>query len=116
VGVIPGLLLQQLRSGRCIQIIDLRDDDDVHRLGWIAGTRRIPLRQLLVRRAELAGLESEPIVLVSGQGVSAEGAAAALRLAGFHNVTALAGGFARWLSLGLPVESTQRMHFAATIA
>jgi rhodanese-related sulfurtransferase len=105
----PELLLQELRSGRSMTILDVRDAESFQHLGWIAGARHIPMRELLGRRAELRGLEGERILVVSARGTSAHDAAVALNLAGFGDVASLAGGMARWLSLGFPVVHAQKM-------
>ena len=112
----PELLFQELQSGRKIAIVDVRDRDDVLRSGWIAGARCIPLRQLVRRRGELAGLMAERLVVVSERGVSAHGAAVALKLAGFSEVGSLSGGMTRWLELGFPVERAQAVRLPATVA
>jgi rhodanese-related sulfurtransferase len=109
----PELLLQELQSGRSVTILDVRDDESFRRLGWIAGARHIPLRQLVGRRSELMGLEGAQIVVVSARGLSAHGAAVALKLAGFGDVVSLVGGMARWLSLGFPVEHAQDVQMRA---
>ncbi len=100
----PELLLQEIESGRLVEIVDVRAQDECERVGWIAGARRFPLRQLRGRMAELEPIKHEPVVIVSTRGVSAHGAAAALAVAGFSEVAILRGGMARWLALGLPVR------------
>ena len=101
----PELLLQYLRSGRRVTVLDVREPDEVAKsLGRMPGARYVPLRQLFARRAELVTAAHDIVVTVSTNGLRANAAAFTLALAGFADVRALEGGMVRWLSLGYPVE------------
>lgn len=96
------LLAQELRSGRKIIVIDIRNKDEFIR-GHIDDARSIPIHQLIARACEITTDRSRMIVIVSEWGTRAKIAAAALRLAGYPEVATLAGGMKRWLELALPV-------------
>lgn len=99
------LLLQELRSGRDIVIVDVRTPPEFE-AGHIPGSRLIPLHQLVARSCELETHRADPVVLVSRNGTRARLADAALRVAGFLEVSVLAGGIRRWRELGYPIEDT----------
>lgn len=99
----PELLFQEIESGRFVNIVDVRQRDEAARVGWIAGARRIPIHQLRGRISEIDSMKCEPVVVVSTRGIGAHTAASALGRSGFCDVSVLAGGMQRWLSLGLPV-------------
>jgi rhodanese-related sulfurtransferase len=96
------LLAQEMRSGRKLVIVDVRNKDEFCE-GHIAGARWIPIHQLVARASEITTDRSAPVVCVSRSGRRAEIAAAALRLAGFPEVATLAGGMHRWTALALAV-------------
>jgi rhodanese-related sulfurtransferase len=102
------LLAQEMESARDVHVVDVRDTTECLCVGWIAGARRFPLRQLRGRLAEIDAFKRDRVVVVSTRGVTAHGAAAALVLAGFSDVAVLRGGMTRWLSLGLPVVHASR--------
>jgi rhodanese-related sulfurtransferase len=100
----PELLVQELRSGRRILIVDVRSTDEFRSAaGRIHGACSMPLHHLRARAAELGSHRSEAIVVVSGRGNAARRAAVELELLGFTEVRALDGGMQRWTELGLPV-------------
>jgi sulfur dioxygenase len=104
-GVDAELLLQRLRSDGRVNVIDVRSHAEFRGpVGRIPSARSLPLDELVARRAELGGQESEPIVVVSRRGTRASIAVRLLEAAGFSEVAALEGGMQRWLDLGLPVE------------
>jgi rhodanese-related sulfurtransferase len=99
----PELLLQQLRSGRRLTILDIRDRSEF-RAGRIPGARSVPLQHLEPRLEEFMPHYSEPVILVSERGIRSRAAALQLELAGFTEVQSLEGGMCRWRELGLPVD------------
>ena len=104
-GIDPELLVQELRSGRRVTLVDVRSTSEFRGPGGrITGSRSIPLPQLLARRDELAGLSSERLVVVSGRAVRSRLAALELELMGFTEVQSLDGGLERWTALGFPIE------------
>jgi rhodanese-related sulfurtransferase len=104
----PELLLQELRSGVPVFIVDVRKRAEVRACGAISGSRLFPLHHLAARVDELAEHRCGPIVVVSQKEEQSRTAVAILTLAGFNEVLALEGGFARWLELGYPVESRRQ--------
>lgn len=104
----PELLLQELRSGRNVIVLDVRNHDefcDAH----IEGARSIPIHQLVARASEITTDRSTLVVLVSNEGGRARIAAASLRLAGYAEIATLAGGIKRWRELGFPTKRTSGM-------
>lgn len=106
------LLLQELRSGRNIVVVDVRNADEF-RDAHIEDARSIPIHQLIARACEITTDRSAPVVVVSNRGLRAMVAAASLRLAGFAEIAILAGGLKRWRELGYPVRRTSGMMRAA---
>ena len=101
----PDLLVQELRSGRDVVIVDVRSKAEFC-AGHIAGSRLIPIHQLVARTCELDTHRTHPVVVVSQDGLRAKVAAGALSLAGFGDVAVLDGGIRRWRELGHPLEDT----------
>jgi sulfur-carrier protein adenylyltransferase/sulfurtransferase len=102
------LLAQELRSGRKIVVVDVRNKEEFVE-GHIHGARSIPIHQLVGRASEITTDRSNVVVIVSNAGARAKIAAASLRLAGYAEVATLAGGMKRWRELGLPVRCTSGM-------
>lgn len=101
----PELLLQELRSGRNVIVLDVRNHDEFCE-GHIDGARSIPMHQLVARACEITTDRSTLVVVVSNEAARAKIAAASLRLAGYAEIATLAGGFRRWRELGFPVKRT----------
>jgi rhodanese-related sulfurtransferase len=99
------LLAQELRAGRNIVVVDVRNKDEFVE-GHIHDARSIPIHQLVARACEITTDRSVMIIVVSGSGDRAKIAAASLRLAGYPEVAILAGGMRRWRELDLPVRCT----------
>jgi uncharacterized membrane protein YdjX (TVP38/TMEM64 family)/rhodanese-related sulfurtransferase len=98
-------LKRRLDSGEGIMVIDVRGRDEfTGPLGHIVTARNIPVTELDGRRAELAGLERTPIVLVCRTDRRSGAAARTLRAAGFTEVSVLRRGMEQWNAVGLPVE------------
>lgn len=107
------LLLQELRSGRNVIVVDVRNHDEFCD-GHIEGARSIPIHQLVARASEITSDKSTLVVLVSGEGGRAKIAAASLRLAGYAEIATLAGGIKRWRELGFPLKRTSLQMRAVT--
>jgi rhodanese-related sulfurtransferase len=97
-------LLQQIRSGVPVLVIDVRDRSELIEGGAIAGARCFPFEQLGTRLGELSARHDTSVIVVSQDEQRSSAAAATLALAGFAEVAALEGGMKRWLALGFPVE------------
>lgn len=101
----PDLVLQKLRSGQDLLLVDVRSSTEF-RGGHIPSSRSMPIHQLVARSAEIASHKSDLIVLVSRTGARAHVAASALRLAGFTEVAILLHGLDHWRERGLPIQDT----------
>jgi rhodanese-related sulfurtransferase len=97
-------LLQQIRSGVPVLVIDVRDRTELIETGAIAGARCFPFEQLESRLAELAARHDTSVIVVSQDERRSSAAAATLARSGFAEVAALEGGMKRWLALGYPIE------------
>lgn len=95
-------LLQQIRSGVQLTILDVREPGRHNVASRIAGARAIPLHRLGARVSELTALCATPLVVVSQGEQGARAAAMVLEGEGFQEVFLLEGGMARWLELGYP--------------
>ena len=89
----PTELKNRLDAGDDLQIVDVREDNEVA-LGTIPNAKHIPLAQVLNRMNELEP-DRETIVYCKMGGRSAK-AVQFLRDAGFRKVRNLAGGIDRW--------------------
>lgn len=83
-------------------MLDIRTADE-YRKGHITGARNIPLANLKDQLASLDNAKDKPIIVVCFAGMSARGAAATLRKAGFSAVSVLGGGMNAWTAANLPV-------------
>jgi uncharacterized membrane protein YdjX (TVP38/TMEM64 family)/rhodanese-related sulfurtransferase len=100
-----GDLKRRLDGGEPITIVDVRGVDEfTGPLGHIATARNIPVGDLGVRLAEIAGLEQKPIVLVCRTDKRSAVAAQTLHTAGFIQINVLRRGMEQWNEAGHPVE------------
>jgi uncharacterized membrane protein YdjX (TVP38/TMEM64 family)/rhodanese-related sulfurtransferase len=98
-------LKRRLDGGEAVTVIDVRGSDEfTGPLGHIATAHNIPVGELNGRLSELAGLESETIVLVCRTDKRSAAAARTLRAAGFAQVSVLRRGMEQWNDAGLPVD------------
>jgi uncharacterized membrane protein YdjX (TVP38/TMEM64 family)/rhodanese-related sulfurtransferase len=98
-------LKRRLDSGEAVTVVDVRGPDEfTGSFGHIASARNIPVGELGVRLAELAGLERAPVVLVCRTDKRSAAATRTLHTAGFTQVTVLRRGMEQWSEAGLPVE------------
>jgi SulP family sulfate permease len=91
-------LWQQLRGKDAPLVVDVREPREFKR-GHIPQARLVPLGALLAAPPDLP--RSCPIILVCGSGRRSVRAAAALRGAGYDNLTILQGGMRAWEAAGL---------------
>jgi rhodanese-related sulfurtransferase len=98
------LLLQELRSGWSITILDVRGAGAFHGpTGRLAGSYSVPMDELVARCRELVRHRSEPVVVVSEHGIASRRAAVELERAGFTEVRSLDGGITEWARHGFPL-------------
>lgn len=96
-------LNRRMLNGESIQIVNVLEPDH-YNLGFIKGSRKIPLSKLEERMSELD--KSKPVVTYCANGDCGASRAAAEKLAakGFQ-VSAYEGGIKEWKESGLPIES-----------
>lgn len=83
-------------------VLDIRSADDFKK-GHITGARNLPLAQLKDQLASLEKDKTKPVIVVCQAGMSAQGAAKQLLVAGFNQVAVLRGGMGKWFEASLPV-------------
>ena len=83
-------------------VVDVRAVADFEK-GHVPGAKQVALTEAKPEHKLLAAAKSRPVVLVCKSGQSAEGAARALRKAGFERVFVLDGGIDGWQQAGLPL-------------
>jgi len=85
------------------QLIDVREPNEFNGpIGRIAGSKLIPLGELVARAAEIA--KDRPVVAVCRSGARSAQAVVILQKAGFTDVANLAGGMLRWRAEGHSIE------------
>ena len=99
----PAALNERIQSGKPF-IVDVRDAEEIHNQGYIAGSVSIPSRSLLRNLDKLPG-RSRPIVVICASGIRSAMAMTALQLMGYTNVSALTGGVLAWKAAKLPLET-----------
>lgn len=82
-------------------LLDVRSPDEFAK-GRVAQAKNVPAAELSARATEFASQAC--IVVMDASGKDAGKAAATLRTAGAKRVVVLDGGYAMWLSAGLPVK------------
>lgn len=98
-------LKQRLDKGEDILVIDARSSEEyIGDLGHIAGSRNIPIENLLQRLDELKAYQQHFIVIVCRTDRRSIKAAELLTKAGFTDVVVLQGGMVQWNHIGLPVD------------
>ena len=98
-------LQEMLASGTPTLLLDVREPAEyTGELGHLAGSRLIPLRELMSRLEEIDEHKGAPVVTVCRAGMRSATAAAILGRSGFSDVSNLAGGMVGWNDAALPVE------------
>jgi rhodanese-related sulfurtransferase len=110
---VENLSLEALRAEldrRQVQLLDIRDVRERHKLGWIPGSMHVPRGMLEFWLDPTSPYytgkvdpEKRIVVYCAGGGRSAL-AADVLRAMGFPDVAHLEAGFNGWSAAGLPVE------------
>lgn len=107
-------LQAELRSGEPVQVLDIRDIRERHKLGWIPGAMHVPRGMLefwLDPTSKYYSGKVDPekrIILYCAGGGRSALAADVLQEMGFPNVAHLEAGFNGWAAAGLPVEREQK--------
>ena len=98
--------LQEMLASRTPPLLlDVREPAEyTGELGHLAGSRLIPLRELMSRLEEIDEHKGAPVVTVCRAGMRSATAAAILGKSGFSDVSNLAGGLLGWNEAGMPVE------------
>jgi len=89
----PLALASRRREQADIQLLDVREPWE-REICFIAGSRHIPLAQIVDRARELS--LTSPIVVYCHHGVGSLTGAATLQRLGMQNVVSLAGGIDAW--------------------
>ncbi|WP_297990654.1 rhodanese-like domain-containing protein [Anoxybacillus sp.] len=90
--ILPQEVEQQLKEGRALSIIDVREDEEVAQ-GKIPGARHIPLGQLLERMNEVNKDQEHILVCRSG---NRSGMACQLLESYGYRVVNMTGGMLEW--------------------
>lgn len=99
--VSPREALQQLSAGALL--LDVREPYE-HATGMAEGAVALPLGELLQRIQELAPDKDTAILAICAHGPRSLRAAHALQQLGYARVVSVAGGTARWIDEGLPIQ------------
>ena len=84
--------------------LEVREAKELAESGYIAGATHIPLRALVKNLDKLPPDKGAPIIAECANGHRSAMAMMTLSLLGYSNVKSLAGGFAAWAKLGLPIS------------
>ncbi len=96
-------LNSKIQSGELMQIINVLDLE-FYKLGFIKGSKRIPLHQLDARLGEL-NKSIEVVTYCASSACNASKHAAELLVRKGFRVTAYEGGIKEWKEAGLPTET-----------
>lgn len=100
----PPELLKRIGAGAIV--VDVRGPDEyAGPLGHIPRAINLPLPALQGRLHELAPFTTKPLILVCHTDKRSAAAASLLSAHGFHDVSVLRGGMARWRADSLAAES-----------
>lgn len=88
-------------AGRAI-LIDVREPDE-HATGIVAGARRLPMRQLGARLAEIPVNPAKPVFLICNTQNRSSATLRALRQRGYAHVRYVGGGMSEWARRGWPL-------------
>jgi rhodanese-related sulfurtransferase len=86
---------ERLVAGRSVRVLDVRTPPEFENHGHIPGSILFPVQLIASAPAGLRD-EEEPLLVVCEHGVRSEHAAAFLALAGYRQVSNMAGGMAAW--------------------
>ena len=100
----PADLLAAIDAGTAPPVVDVRTRREFS-TGHVPGAINAPLASLMFNASNLPLSRETGIVVYCGHGPRARMAAAALRYAGFHNITYLDGHMSGWRRAGLREET-----------
>jgi glyoxylase-like metal-dependent hydrolase (beta-lactamase superfamily II)/rhodanese-related sulfurtransferase len=99
----PEELLEKLKGGERVLILDVRQPEELSQLGFIKGAVNIPVSETAKRVSELPADLNAPIVTVCESGSRSAHAALYLRAYGYNNVKNLEYGMRGWRTEGFPI-------------
>jgi rhodanese-related sulfurtransferase len=85
----------KLDTGDGLVLLDCREQDE-YDVARVAGSRLLPMSQLMVRVAELDDVKKSEVVVMCHHGVRSRQVALWLRQQGFTNIRSMTGGIDRW--------------------
>ena len=97
--VTPEEVHERLQSGPRIQILDVREDEEV-RTGTVPGARTLSRAHFESRAEDMLPDKDAPVVVYCQSGVRSAFAAKTLTELGYSDVSSMKGGFTRWKDLG----------------
>ncbi|MGE5833206.1 MAG: rhodanese-like domain-containing protein [Acidobacteriota bacterium] len=100
----PGELLAAIDAGAAPAIVDVRTRREFSN-GHVPGAVNVPLASMFFGATTIPLSREAPVVVYCGHGPRARIAAAAMRYAGFLNITYLDGHMAGWRRAGLREET-----------
>lgn len=89
----PSVLRQRLQAGERLQMIDVREDEEVA-AGMIEGAKHIPLGQIPDRITEIEN--TGEIIFICRSGYRSERACEYLQQHGYTGCTNMVGGMLQW--------------------
>lgn len=94
----------RVAQDRSVRILDVRDAEEVAIMGYLPGSRFLPLALLTMEPGRLDALypRSTPMAIVCQSGRRARDVCVTLREAGFSRAGSLSGGLLAWTSSALP--------------
>ena len=95
-------LWERIQAGEPVVILDVREDFERQRMGFLQGSIHIPLRELSTRWEELK--DANEIVCYCAAGARSYNAAMLLRDNGLFNATSLEGGIRSWKAISAPLS------------
>jgi molybdopterin/thiamine biosynthesis adenylyltransferase/rhodanese-related sulfurtransferase len=97
--VTPEEVHERLGSGRRVQILDVREDEEV-RNGTLPGASTLSRAHFESRAEDMLPDKDTPVVVYCQTGVRSAFAAKTLAELGYSDVSSMKGGFTRWKDLG----------------
>ncbi|MGE0347766.1 rhodanese-like domain-containing protein [Hydrogenophaga sp.] len=93
----------QLMNRKKAVVVDVRDATEFA-AGHVIGAKNLPLAELEARLPGTVKNKATPVILVCGNGATANRGAAIAKKLGYENAHSLTGGMGAWRAANLPVE------------